>query len=274
MPRWKFHTFSHRGPRPENQDNYLWVYPDGQCAYLRDQVGQQGQVVSWPEGHIRMAVVDGMGGHQSGREFAEQVVLELQQIPFQRKPESLQAQLVALHDKLFERCYRNSRSPGSTLVMADITPEGGVLLANMGDSRAYLVRGKVWEQLTHDQTMTEFAWRDGLITDAEYAELTREQPGKVAQALGYGCTRWVAGGFGDGIASKRHDRRLSLNLDGEHPDIFTLEMPPETRLLLASDGLWSGRDGQATAGSMATQAHKVRDNITFLTLDYPITRSV
>lgn len=260
MGQWQLHAYSDRGPRPENQDNYLLVYPDGKCQYLLNETVQTGHIEGWPESHVRLAVADGMGGHQNGREFAETVVMELQKIPFQNEPEALKQELLALHEKLFERYYRGSRSPGSTLVLADITPEGTALIANIGDSRAYLVDAASsaydkGEQLTYDQTQEEFAWRDGLITDEEYQSFDR-QKGKLAQALGFGCTKLAAGSM---IPMKKHTKQIWLETFMPHPDIFNIAIPLNKMLLLASDGLWSGKN-------IYLFGKEPTDNITFISV--------
>lgn len=248
MNQWQLSASSHRGPRPENQDNYLLIYPDGTCKYLMDEQEQVGRIDGWQEGHVRVAVADGMGGHQNGRAFAESVVLELQKIPFQRESQALRDALLGLHEQLFEHYYRGSRSPGSTLVMADITPEGVALIANIGDSRAYLLdeaseqgafAPKEGQQLTYDQTQAEFAWRDGLITDEAYHR-ENQCKGKIAQALGFGCSRLVKNGKTSTML--RHTKELVLDIDTQHPDILKITLPTDKKLLLASDGLWNRRE--------------------------------
>lgn len=265
MSRWQLSACSHRGPRPENQDNYLLVYPNGTCKYLMDEQEQVGCIDGWQEDHVRVAVVDGMGGHQNGRVFAENVVLELQKIPFQQKPQAMRDALLGLHEQLFEHYYRGSRSPGSTLVMADISPEGIALIANIGDSRAYLLdaaskldssapttEGK---QLTYDQTQTEFAWRDGLITDETYYR-ENQRRGKIAQALGFGCSRLVKNG--KTATMLRHTKELVLDIDTKHPDILKVSLPINKKLLLASDGLWNRRKAEDSGWVLV-------DNVTMLT---------
>ena len=58
---------------PENQDNLLVIDASGRAVFLRDQTGQSATIANWPQGHVRLAVMDGMGGHGHGREAAHAV---------------------------------------------------------------------------------------------------------------------------------------------------------------------------------------------------------
>ncbi len=70
------HSRAGPGPEPrlENQDNFLLIDATGKAQFLREQERQQHLVAGWPAGHVRLAVLDGMGGHGRGREAAEAVV--------------------------------------------------------------------------------------------------------------------------------------------------------------------------------------------------------
>ena len=173
--QWTISTHSDCGMRDENQDNYLIINAQGQCEYLHDEEKQTSTVDNWAKGDVRIAVIDGMGGHEHGREFAEDAVAGLMKIPFQTDPIELKAALTQLHDTLFERYYRGGRSPGSTLVMADVTAERTALIANIGDSRAFLCNGDCAgdneEQLTFDHTEAGMALRDGFISEQDYQDV-------------------------------------------------------------------------------------------------------
>ncbi|HWJ93513.1 MAG TPA: hypothetical protein VNT33_02240, partial [Telluria sp.] len=67
--------------RPENQDNYLLVNGDGLARFLLGEAPQERRLAGWPAGHVRAAVLDGMGGHGHGREAAEAAVLGLLAVP-------------------------------------------------------------------------------------------------------------------------------------------------------------------------------------------------
>lgn len=244
MISWKLSLSSKCGPRTENQDNYLVINAQGEYQHLCNEQPQQGIVKPWQTDHIRIAVADGMGGHLQGREFTETVIERLLTMPFQCQPQQLQAQLESLHQQLFKQYFQDSRAPGCTLVMADITPTGHVLLANIGDSRAYLLEGKqsakddgqaIGKQLTYDHTEDEFAWRNGLINDVELQTLQAEQKSKLAQALGFGHIELT---LNHSVLRKQHRADLALQLTGKHPDMLSFQLQVGQSLLLASDGYW------------------------------------
>lgn len=235
---WQIKVSSERGQRDENQDNYLIIQENGECEYLHNEQQQTGNIASWNKGNTRIAVIDGMGGHQNGREFSEEVVKELMKLPFQTSPEQMQTSLFALHDTLFEKYYRGSRSPGSTLVMADISPDRSTIIANIGDSRAFLVASQETKQITRDHILEEIALRDGLISEEEFEELSQTQKGKIAQALGFGCIHLLVNQQYPDSHKKQHSKELVLGLLKPFEDIQQLKLPAKTGLILASDGYW------------------------------------
>lgn len=235
---WQITVSSERGQRDENQDNYLIITENGECEYLHNEEKQTAHIDAWKKGNTRIAVIDGMGGHQNGRQFAESVVAELMQLPFQCTPENMKASLLELHNKLFETYYRGSRSPGSTLVIADISPKRSAVIANIGDSRAFLVTEKEESQITRDHILEEMALRDGLISDDEFRQLQIKQQGKIAQALGFGCIHLLVNKEYPDTHKKQHSKDLELSLDKPFDDIQQIELPVNAGLKLASDGAW------------------------------------
>lgn len=240
-PQWQISAHSDCGKRDENQDNYLIIDPQGQCEFLQDEQPQTATLNNWDKGQVRIAVIDGMGGHEHGREFAEDVVKGLMKIPFQSDPISLKTALTDLHDVLFERYYRGGRSPGSTLVMADVSDERAALIANIGDSRAFLCDGDCSnnneQQLTFDHTEAGIALREGFISEEDYHSVTEKYDSRIAQALGYGGIHFTRKQQSN-TPIKQHRKALSLRLTQPYADIFTLNLPINSMLMLASDGKW------------------------------------
>ena len=137
---------SKKGRRAENQDNFLIIRPQkdgGQACYLKNKKPSNTRVKAWPPTYARLAVADGMGGHARGREMAEAVMDRLLTVPPCQSPAEMCAAVIDLHQTLTELFPgKGDKSPGSTLVMADIDLRScQAVLLNIGDSRAFLLRG-------------------------------------------------------------------------------------------------------------------------------------
>lgn len=274
---------SQSGPREENQDNLLVLY-QGHQWLLRDQALADTPRPDWPARWLRVAVLDGMGGHRQGREVAEAAALGLAGLPVARDPRRQREAVLTLHDQLARRFARDGdlASPGSTLVWLELDLRTGrALLAQVGDSRAYLHRAGQWRALTHDHTLAEFNWRDGDLPEADYRAL-RDTPGqRVAQALAYGSFGILADGRG--IKPYQHAPGLRLDLADDlppalrdHADLREVPLQAGDILLVASDGLWSAdfpwspdAGAEALAQAQAALAAGGQDNVTLVRVDWP-----
>lgn len=140
-----------------------------------------------------------------------------------------------IHNRLFKQFHQGARTPGSTLVMADINPNGSALIANIGDSRAYLYDGKVWKSLTKDHTVLEFAYRDNEINQQDYTQGLLANTSRIVQAMIFGSSGIITND--EGKKTRQHLQELRIELD---KDVFTQKIEVGEVLMLASDGLWSG----------------------------------
>jgi len=230
------------GKREENQDNFLLMTPNAETHFLQQQQRQQTTAL-WSENTFRLAVADGMGGHENGRQIAEELIQTLQKLPPQYDPEKLRNEIITLHQQLWEKHSQTSlKSPGTTLVMADIKTNGKTVIANIGDSRAYLWHNQHWQQLTSDQNLNEYDWRDNQLENEEDYQPHRKSH-QIAQAIGYGSYGLLTNKYGHrALQLNRHlrlDLAHELAEDKQHPDIFNLTLQKGDALLLASDGLWN-----------------------------------
>lgn len=229
-----------QGPRAENQDNYLLIDGTGEAASLRDGREHRERLPHWPGDHWRLCIIDGMGGHQGGRAFAAEVTEALQREPFSAYSEQRRRdRLLAIHRRLYARHHRAPDSPGSTLIWVDIRPDGILHLLHVGDSRAWLWRAGEWRSLTRDHTEAEFLERDGDPPRQDAPAHT------IVQALGYGSFGLLRDQDGDKPARAAADLRLDRASElpparRDHADLRTLRLHRGDRLLLATDGLWSG----------------------------------
>jgi PPM family protein phosphatase len=122
-------------------------------------------------------VADGMGGHVGGDVAARTAVDALQEA-FRRSPtiDGLLAAVQEANTAVWERGRSDAdlRGMGTTLtVAANVEAQGdddeAIVLVNVGDSRAYLFRAGVLEQLTNDHSVAEELVARGEITPDQAA---------------------------------------------------------------------------------------------------------
>jgi serine/threonine protein phosphatase PrpC len=219
------------------------------------------------------AVADGMGGHQGG-EIASAVAIETlaAALPVVATDDVLAA-IHAANQAVLDRAREDPslRGMGTTLcVLALVAPDApdrddrvdgnGVeaepllVLANVGDSRAYQFAGGVLEQMTDDHSMVGELVRQGRLSAAE-AE-THPQRNILTRALGI-------------------DHRTEI-------DAWHVRPVPGDRWLLCSDGLFNEVSERTIADVLAAVAdpavaarhlvqlaneHGGRDNITVVVAD-------
>jgi protein phosphatase len=207
------------------------------------------------------AVADGMGGHVGG-EVAARVAIETLQSAYDRNPTiaGLREAFVAANGAIWEQSLRvdELRGMGTTLTAAGLTvgPDGRdvMCLANVGDSRAYLMSNGMVRQVTADHSLAEERVRHGEMTEAE-AEVHPHRH-ILTRALGVGPDVDV--------------------------DLWELHVKSGDRLLLCSDGLTnevnadqisqvlqSVKDPRKAARALVDRAnaHGGNDNITVVVVD-------
>lgn len=163
-------VISHIGcVRGNNEDNF---YFDGD--YMDPREVNQGAVfraVSTREHHL-LCICDGMGGLEGGERAAALTVQEIGKLD---KPSSIQdisVQIDTFAREISEKIQQDAKKTeekskeGTTLAMVYIT--GGTMhVANVGDSRVYILRNGILNQVSMDQTQ--------LYQKMLMGQLTREQ---------------------------------------------------------------------------------------------------
>lgn len=225
---------SEKGLRDENQDNYLIIDQDGCFRSLKNEKIDIGVIPNWPQQNTRLAVADGMGGHQSGREVAENLIEHLKYLPFQADVESFKTNLEKIHQDLFNQYHQGNKSAGSTLVIADIDGKGNTVIACIGDSRIYRNDGTSWNLLSRDHTILEFQWRDEEISAQEYNHHLQENNHALAQAMGFGSSGVIPHSNGQKYRKHNPNIRIEIGID-----VKKIKLAPNQILYLASDGLWN-----------------------------------
>lgn len=124
-----------------------------------------------PEGAYAI-VADGMGGHQAG-EVASKIIVDT----FQDEKSSVAdlapgKQILTLLQRSNQKIYQESQNSskkqgmGSTITSILFSPDG-FHVANVGDSRTYLLRHDELRQITDDHSFVQLQVQMGLITKEE-----------------------------------------------------------------------------------------------------------
>jgi serine/threonine protein phosphatase PrpC len=121
------------------------------------------------------AVADGMGGHAAGEVASQQAIFTLFREYYaspcaeivKRMAEAIEAANVEVHAQASSD--RAKTGMGTTLVAAVLKGDD-LYVANVGDSRAYLVREQSIEQITKDHSWVNEQVQAGIITEQEARE--------------------------------------------------------------------------------------------------------
>jgi serine/threonine protein phosphatase PrpC len=240
------------GPRlrEENQDNLVLIDAGGQAVWLQGQQPQRRQLARWRQGHARLAVLDGMGGHGHGREAAEAVAAGLLAIPPCDSAAELTRHLDALHAELqrhFAVLADGKPRPGTTLTLLELPAHGEPLLYHVGDSRLYEITRERVAPLSVDHVpATAFAMA-GLLGEQEWwQQVHGEHRPQVSQAFILGNA------FADPAQLNDPLFELTpLNLPSwlcALPDRRPVRLRADATYLLATDGLWSCSDPYGWVG--------------------------
>ncbi len=184
---------------------------------LHRQINQDAYGSSEPEfsdekGQL-LVICDGMGGHAAGEiasKIGVETILQTYINAYQPdQPHSLPDVLKTAFKEANERIYAEGRGTMGTTGVASLFIHNKVYVANVGDSRAYIVRGDEIDQISRDHS---FVWEQ-----VEAGVLTHKQ------------------------ARQSHYRNMITRALGHRPDVdvdtFTKELQPGDTILLSSDGL-------------------------------------
>jgi protein phosphatase len=176
------------------------------------------------------AVADGMGGHQGG-EVASLTAIEALRDAYRREDGSagLEQAIAAANDAVVEKARGSAdlRSMGTTLAVVALVDDGDdelLAVANIGDSRIYLMRKGELTQLTDDHSLPQELKRQGQLTAAEAAVDPRRNV----------VTRVIGPSFGEG------------------PDMQNLIPYAGDRIVICSDGLYNEVDDADIARILRT----------------------
>ena len=190
------------------------------------------------------AVADGMGGHAGGDVASGLAIATIRRQAAEPSPPTdtpdsisdgerfLRTLVEAANRRVFEEgsSVRSLRGMGTTLVVLMIRGAPGPVayLAHVGDSRAYLYREGTLRLLTRDHSLVEDYIRRGLLTRDQAATHPR-----------------------------RHVLTRAVGLDPTvEPEVMQLELEPNDRLILCTDGLTKMLDDRDLAVFVAKAAQR------------------
>ncbi len=239
MTRWHFHSWAATHPgarRTHNEDSFV----------DRPELGL------W-------AVADGAGGHEAGEVAAVMIAEALSQIPAGLPAGALlsevRSRIAGSHRELrAEATRRGPRAIIAATVVVLLARDDHFACLWAGDARAYLLRGGILSQVTHDHSLVQELVDTGAITAAEAEHHPRANV--VTRAVGADLEELE---LDKSTGTLQGGDRLLLCSDGvskclAEQEIRTLlgapEGVPPTELLLA-----------------AALAHEASDNITAIAVE-------
>lgn len=237
----------------ENQDNYLLIDGNGRAVFLYEQNEHVIDLPNWPQGQVRLAVLDGMGGHGQGREAAEAVAVALANMPACNDLPTLCKQLDALHYAIQQRFTNPKHSkpssnprkpPGTTLVLLEIPANGEPLLYHVGDSRLYEIDHDKAKVLTVDHVpATGFAMNGMIEAQDWWQQVHGEDRSQISQAFVLGNTLSTPYALSEGLMALTAD---NLPPFLQHlPDRRALAPQSDALYLLSTDGMWACQEPQS-----------------------------
>ena len=183
-----------------------------------------------PDGRLLLAVADGVGGLPGGEvasRAAVDAVAETLRAGSDEEPEAALRRAFATANAAVRARQQGHLDRMSTTLVAAVIRDRTAWLANIGDSRAYLVAGGEARQLTLDHSWVEESIRAGLMApDDPVAALSRNI---ITRAIG-------------------------LETEAELDVFGPIDLTPESVLLLCTDGLHGVLDDEAIADTVAASA--------------------
>jgi PPM family protein phosphatase len=192
------------------------------------------------------AVADGVGGAAAGEvasRTAINALIHLDKCRLGRPLDDALLDAVAWGNQtigFIAACRPHMAGMSTTLTAAALAEDGRLVLANVGDSRTYLLRDGVLTRLTRDDSLIQELLDRGELTDDE----AREHPRRslVLRVL-------------DGAPDRR-------------PALATMPARPGDRLLLCSDGLSDVLGDDVLAAELAEPSRRVcAERLVALALD-------
>ncbi|MGC9334441.1 MAG: Stp1/IreP family PP2C-type Ser/Thr phosphatase, partial [Anaerolineae bacterium] len=170
-------------------------------------------------------VADGVGGHQGG-EVASRIAAQTTQKAYYGDGnvdvgDSLRAAIEEANRRIYHQGISSPNEYGmSTTITAAVVQDNEIIVANVGDSRAYLIHDGRAHQLTTDHTLVEEQRQAGILTAQEAANhprrnvITRSLGGELHVSVDVFPPHRLAGGdqlllCSDGLSDLVSERELA-----------------------------------------------------------------
>jgi serine/threonine protein phosphatase PrpC len=183
---------------------------------------------------VLYAVADGMGGHDGGEVASQLAVQTICDIARQRETHApptgdavenlLDEAFQAANNTIKDHAEQNGNDMGTTLVSMLLLENKTAFIANVGDSRAYMLRGRSLHQVTKDHSLVAKMVERGRITEEE----ARNHP---------------------------HSNILLRTVGTERDvdiDVFRVDVQSGDKIMMCSDGLWGEVEDQELESIMNT----------------------
>lgn len=161
--------------RQSNEDSVISILPEDQQV-----MASKG---------VLFVVADGLGGHARGEVASQLAVNTIRDLYYQQESGDLATSLrlameqvnARIYDKNISESSQSDKMMGTTCVAAVV--QGDTLyVANVGDSRAYIVRNGQAQQISLDHSVVAKELREGLITKEQ--AINHPERNKIYRCLG------------------------------------------------------------------------------------------
>ena len=220
------------------------------------------------------ALADGMGGHQGGERAAELAIGQFRRVNGGVSEVDLVDLVLAANRAVYGHASENGLpGMGTTLVAMTLHDDESMTVVNVGDSRAYWIRGDFMTQISEDHSFVEDLVRQGRLTPDEAA--IHPQRNILTRAVGIGIEvevdrfpieepevgdRFVL--CSDGLFNELpEDKILEIVLDAPEPraaaEILieaTLETPCRDNVTVAVIEVVADDDGRLAEAATGDQA--------------------
>jgi protein phosphatase len=183
---------------------------------------------------VLYAVADGMGGHDGGEVASQLAVDTICEVARQRESQSppdtdavenlLDEAFQNANNTIKDQAESKGNDMGTTLVSMLLLENKTAFIANVGDSRAYMLRERTLHQVTKDHSLVAKMVERGRITEEE----SRNHP---------------------------HSNILLRTVGTERDvdiDVFKVDVHSGDKIMMCSDGLWGEVEDQDLESIMNT----------------------